>query len=154
MTRLRALALAAPAIAVVMALAGCASLLHPAGPPPPPPRPTVAAGPGYSAEMMYLAAHKIKPPKGMQVGILVSSSSPGWASQNLNGGNWTGVAVIPGGFTVELASDAGDSGMAGYIHPGDLFEFPAGDIPVDAPGDSVINGGMARLLTRAVVTIP
>lgn len=154
MTKPRLLAAAAAAVLVMMTLAGCASIMHPAGAPPPPLRPTVAAGPGYSSEMTYLADHKVKVPKGMQVGILVSSSNPDWASQNLNGGNWAGVAVIPGGFTVELASDAGDDGMASYIRLGDLFEFPAGDIPVDAPGDSVINGGVARLLVRAVVSVP
>lgn len=148
--------LAAAVIVALCALllAGCGSFLGPSDPPPPPPRPTLAAGPAWAPAAAYLKAHPVKPAKGMQVGILVRSTSPGWASQNLNGGAWSGTAVIPGGRAVQLSSDAGDNGMAAYVHVGDLFEFPKPNIPVDAPGDSVTDGRMAKLLEQAVVNVP
>jgi hypothetical protein len=139
-----------------LALAGCSASWWTSGPKPPPlpPRARVAAGPGYAAATAYLDTHRVKVPKGMQAGILVTSDSPGWASVNLNGGAWSGVVVIAGGWTETLSSDEGDGGMATFAQPGDLLEFPAGNIPVDAPGDDVINGQVAKILARGVVTVP
>lgn len=150
MTHRRYLTIQAGAASLAgLLLAGCAQSA-----PPIPPRPSAPSGPGWEAEAAYLAAHPVKTPKGMLAGILVRSSSPGWASQNLNGGAWTGTAVIPGGRTEQLTSDDGDNGMAAYVQPGDLFEFPAANIPVDAPGDDVLDGGVARLLLQAAVSVP
>jgi hypothetical protein len=138
-------------VAVVLLLAGCN--LNGPPKPPPPPRPAVSAGPGWAAVTAYLAAHPVRPPNGMMAGILVRYTSPSWAGQNLDGDAWTGTVVIPGGRTVQLTSYDGDSGMSSYVQPGDLFEFPAGNIPVDAPGDDVIDGGVAKLLLRAAVDV-
>lgn len=144
--RLIALVLTA---AAALLLAACSQAA-----PPTPPRPSVTAGPGWAAETAYLAAHPVTTPAGMIAGILVSATSPGWASQNLNGGAWTGIVVIAGGRTEQLTSDDGDNGMASYVQPGDLFQFPTANVPVDAPGDEVVDGSVATLLVRGVVTRP
>jgi hypothetical protein len=143
----------AAAAAAAVLLAGCGVGQFYGPPAPPPPRPRILAGPGWAPEVAYLKAHPVRVPKGMQVGILVSASSPSAISQNLNGGSWSGVAVVPGGWTVSLSSDEGDNGMGALVSPGDLFEFPAANLPVDAPGDDG-NDAPAVLLERAVVSIP
>ena len=83
----------------------------------------------------------------MQAGILVRSSSPGRASQNLNGGAWQGTVVVPGGWTEQLSSSEGDDGMASFAQPGDEIEFPAADAPVDAPADD--DSGTPAVLVHA-----
>ena len=89
----------------------------------------------------------------MQVGILVRSESPGWASQNLNGGVWQGTVVIPGGWSEQLSSDEDDDGMASFAQPGDEIQVPAADLPVDAPSDDG-SDPPAVVIARGVVSVP
>jgi hypothetical protein len=151
--KIRAAVSAAVASAV---LAGCGVGQFYGPPAPPPPRPSVPFGAGapaaWPAAASYLSDHPVHVPKGMRAGVLVQSSSHsyvcmGWCR------TWQGVAVISGGRTVSLSSDQGDNGMASLVAPGDLFEFPAGNLPVDAPGDDG-SDAPAVLLARAVVPMP
>jgi hypothetical protein len=89
----------------------------------------------------------------MAAGILVQSSDHGYACLSGWCHTWQGLAVIPGGRTESLSSDQGDDGMASLVSAGDLIEFPAANVPVDAPGDDGENAP-AVLLSRAVVSIP
>jgi hypothetical protein len=142
----------AATLAAAVLLAGCGQGQFWGPPAPPPPRPGVPAGPGWTAETAYLSAHPLTVPKGMQAGILVRSSSPGYVCAGWCR-TWQGTVVIPGGQAEELSSDQGDDGMASLASPGDLIEFPAANLPVDAPGEDG-SDAPAVLLRRAVVSIP
>lgn len=132
-------------VAIVVCLAfGGMKELFPTTPAVPPARASYPAGQEYAATTRWLAKHPQHPRKGMTYGILVRSASPGWASQQLNGGAWHGTVLIPGGRIERLASDDGDNGMAGLASVGDLIVFPAGG-PVDAPSDGG-GGTPARVL--------
>jgi hypothetical protein len=142
-------------LAATALLAGCGSIGNQfLGNPDatPPARAHVAAGPGWSAATAYLKDHPAPAPKGMQAGILVQVAKQSVFCA-LNGCTWSGIVVIPGAQTVALSSDSGDNGMASFVSPGDLIEFPARDEPVDAPGDDG-SDPPAKLLQRAVVAIP
>ena len=115
----------------------------------PPARPSLPAGQAYAADARYLAAHPQRTRKGMTYGILVRESSPNALSQQLSGGAWRGVVVIPGGRIEHLSSDEGDNGMATLASPGDLIAFPVGG-PVDAPGDDG-DGTPARVILAGAV---
>jgi len=135
-----------------VAVAGCGQGQFWGPPAPPPARAKLMAGPACHAEVAYLAAHPARVPAGMQAGILVRSVSPGWASQNLNGGGWTGTVIIPGGWLEQLSSDSGDDGMAQLASVGDEIEFPAPDVPVDAPSDDG-NDTPAKVLVYGAVQV-
>jgi hypothetical protein len=124
------------------------------GPPAPlPPRPRVPAGPGWAAATGCLCYHPVTPPRGMRAGILVRSSGPGWAWQNLTGGAWQGTVVIPGGRAGQLTCDAGDDGVASFAQPGGLTGFPAGDLPAGGPSDDGTDAP-AVLFARSVAGVP
>jgi hypothetical protein len=124
----------AAAAALTGLLAGCAQGT-PWGPPAPaPPRPRAIAGPEYAAAVAYLKAHPARAPKGMQAGVLVSDSAPGYVCLGYCH-TWHGTVVVPGGWVEYLSSDQGDDGMESIAHVGDVIGFPAGNVPVDAPGD-------------------
>jgi hypothetical protein len=118
----------------------------------PPARPSIPVGHGYANAVRYLASHSQRDHKGMISGILVGEASPAWASQNLNGGAWRGVIVVPGGRVERVSSDAGDNGMAAYASIGDMISFPASG-PVDAPSDNGY-GKPARVLVAGAVNVP
>ena len=152
MMRYRLMLTVAAVVAAALLISGCGSLGNQfLGNPgaTPPARPSHPAGQAYAAAARYLAAHPQRTRKGMTYGILVRSSSPGWASQQLNGGAWQGLAVVPGGRIEHLSSDPGDNGMASLASPGDLIAFPAGG-PVDAPSDDG-DGTPARVILAGAV---
>jgi hypothetical protein len=122
--------------------------------PAPAPRPKMVAGAGWAPEVTYLRAHPVRVPKNEQVGILVRSNSPSSWDADATGSSWTGVVVIPGGWTEDLFSDPGDIGMGSYVYPGDLFSFPEDNVTVDAPSDGAPNSNTAHLIQQQVVNIP
>ncbi len=139
-------------MAAVLLISGCGSLGNQfLGNPDatPPARPSLPAGQAYAAATRYLATHPQRTRKGITYGILVRGSSPGWASQQLDGGAWQGTVIIPGGRIEHLSSDEGDNGMAALASPGDLIAFPAGG-PVDAPDDDG-DGTPARVILAGAV---
>ena len=85
----------------------------------------------------------------MRAGILVTDQSHGYVCLGYCH-TWSGVAVMPGGWTEALRSDQGSDGMADLVAPGDYFWFPASG-PVDAPGDDM-GARPARVIVRGAVT--
>lgn len=145
--RARVLAPVAAALAGGMLVAGCASAA-----PPPPPRPRVAIGPAWQGAVTYLRTHPHRAPAGMTIGVLVQASDPGYVCFGYCH-TWQGIAVVAGGWAVNLSSDQGDAGMAPLVSVGDEIEFPAGNVPVDAPVDDG-NYPPGQLIERAVVAVP
>jgi hypothetical protein len=126
---------AAAAVAMTALLAACGQGQFWGPPAPPPPRPHAIAGPEYAAAVAYLKAHPPRSPKGMEAGLLVSESSPGYVCAGYCH-TWHGTVVVPGGWVENLSSRQGDNGMASLARVVDVIAFPAGNVPVDAPGDT------------------
>jgi len=143
--RVTAAVAAAGSLAVLAGLAGCASSSTP-----PPPRPKAVAGPEWQAETSYFRAHPVRVPSGMLAGILVGESSPGYACLDGWCRTWQGTVVTAGGYVEQLSSDQGDDGMAQLARPGDAIEFPAANVPVDAPSDSGEDTPAGVLVSGAV----
>ena len=148
--RVMTTAIAAGALAAVMTGCGQGQFWGP--PTPPPARHRTPAGTAWAAETAYLAAHPVRPAAGMQAGILVRESSPGYVCAGWCR-TWHGTVVIPGGWIVQVTSDQGDDGMAQLAAVGDEIEFPAPDVPVDAPGDDG-NDAPAEVLVAGAVSMP
>jgi hypothetical protein len=89
----------------------------------------------------------------MTAGVLVSSSSHGYACLSGWCHTWSGTAIVAGDRTEELSSDQGDDGMASLASVGGEIEFPAANLPVDAPSDDG-NDTPARVLVYAAVSVP
>jgi hypothetical protein len=136
---------AAASAVIVSVLAGCATAAIP-----PPPRPKAVAGPEWQTEVSYFREHPVKVPSGMLAGILVSESSPGYACLDGWCRTWQGTVVTAGGYVEQLSSDQGDDGMAQLAQPGDVIEFPAANVPVDAPSDSGEDTPASVLVSGAV----
>ena len=90
-------------------------------------------------------------PKGMTAGILVSSVSHGYVCVGWCH-TWSGTVIIAGSRMVAVSSDQGDDGMASLAAPGDEIEFPAANLPVDAPGDDG-NDTPAKVLVYGAVAV-
>jgi hypothetical protein len=88
----------------------------------------------------------------MELGILVQAHSQGYVCLGYCH-TWSGTAVIKDGRVVHLSSDQGDNGMASLAAPGDLIQFPAGNLPVDTPGDDG-NDAPASVVVAQAVYIP
>lgn len=145
------LVLIVAAVVALMIWGGGMNTFFPAAPATPPARASHPAGQEYAAATHYLTTHPYRTRKGMTYGILIRSASPGWASQQLNGGAWRGTVLIPGSRIEHLTSDDGDNGMTALVSPGDEFAFPASG-PVDAPSDN--DGTAARVIVEGAVTVP
>ena len=153
----RAITAAAAAGALAVAVTGCGQGQFWGPPAPPPPRPSAPFGPGapaaWSAAAAYLRARPVNVPKGMAAGVLVSSSSHGYACLSGWCHRWNGTAIVAGDRTEQLSSDQGDDGMASLASAGDEIEFPAANLPVDAPSDDG-NDAPARVLVYGAVSVP
>jgi hypothetical protein len=152
----RAVITAVAAGTLAASLAGCGQGQFYGPPAPPPPRPSAPFGPGapeaWPAAAAYLKAHPASVPKGMAAGILVASTSHGYACLSGWCHTWSGTVVIAGDRSEPVSSDEGDDGMASLAAPGDEIEFPAADLPVDAPGDDG-NDTPAKVLVYGAVAI-
>ena len=148
----RAITVAIGAGALAAVVAGCGQGQFWGPPAPPPARHRTPAGPAWVAETAYLRDHSARVARGMQAGILVRESSPGYVCAGWCR-TWQGTVIIPGGWIEQLSSDQGDDGMAQLAAVGDEIEFPAPDVPVDAPGDDG-NDAPARVLVAGAVSVP